>query len=147
MKETGAVLANSMLAPETSNELRYYRAKIYLDKKRNDAAIEDLKQLSGDTRNVYGAEAKYLLAQLYYNTGNYDKAEQEILDYINVSTPHSYWLARSFVLLSDVYVKKEKNIEAKQYLLSLKQSYHADDDIASMVETRLKALEQHQTQQ
>ena len=136
-----------MLAPETSNELRYYRAKVYLDKKRNDAAIEDLKQLSSDTRNVYGAEAKYLLAQLYYNTGNYDKTEQEILDYINVSTPHSYWLARSFVLLSDVYVKKEKNIEAKQYLLSLKQSYHANDDIASMVETRLKALEQPQTQQ
>ena len=147
MKETGGVLANSMLAPETSNELRYYRAKVYLDKKRNDAAIEDLKQLSSDTRNVYGAEAKYLLAQLYYNTGNYDKTEQEILDYINVSTPHSYWLARSFVLLSDVYVKKEKNIEAKQYLLSLKQSYHANDDIASMVETRLKALEQPQTQQ
>lgn len=127
--------------------MRYYRAKVYLDKKRNDAAIEDLKQLSSDTRNVYGAEAKYLLAQLYYNTGNYDKTEQEILDYINVSTPHSYWLARSFVLLSDVYVKKEKNIEAKQYLLSLKQSYHANDDIASMVETRLKALEQPQTQQ
>jgi hypothetical protein len=48
------------------------------------------------------------------------------------------------VLLSDVYVKKDKLIEAKQYLLSLKQSYQADDDIAFMVESRLQALAEKQ---
>lgn len=141
-QETGTVLANSKLAPETANELRYYKAKAHLAQKKNEGAVEDLKVLSNDTRNVYGAEAKYLLGQLYYDTNQYDKAEQEVLDYINVSTPHSYWLARSFILLSDVYVKKEKYIESKQYLLSLKQSYQSDDDIASMIESRLKALEQ-----
>ena len=90
---------------------------------------------------MYGAEAKYQLAQIYYNIKQYDNAEKEVLDYINVSTPHSYWLARSFVLLSDVYMKNEKYIEAKQYLISLKQSYQAKDDIASMIEERLKTLE------
>lgn len=143
--EVGTVLTNSTLAPETANELRYYRAKAYLAQKKNEEAIGDLKKLAGDTRNVYGAEAKYQLAQLYYNTRQYDKAEQEVLDYISVSTPHSYWLARSFVLLSDVYMQKEKYIEAKQYLLSLKQSYQASDDIAAMIESRLKKLEQQTT--
>ena len=94
-----------------------------------------------DTRNIYGAEAKYQLAQLYYNIRQYDNAEKEVLDYISVSTPHSYWLARSFILLSDVYMKSEKYIEAKQYLISLKQSYKANDDIATMIEERLKKLE------
>lgn len=138
--ETGEVLNNSKLAPETAVELRYYRAKAYLATGKKESAIEDLVVLSKDTRNVYGAEAKYLLGQLYYDLQQYDKAEQLVLDYISVSTPHSYWLARSFVLLSDVYVKKERVIEAKQYLLSLKQSYQAKDDIASMIETRLNAL-------
>ena len=64
-----------------------------------------------------------------------------MLDYINVSTPHSYWLARSFVLLADVYMQSEKYIEAKQYLISLKQSYQAKDDITAMIEERLQALE------
>ena len=145
--ETAAVLDNSKLAPETANELRYYRAKASLAQKKNEAAIDDLKKLSTDTRNVYGAEAKYLLGQLYYDTRQYDKAEQEVLDYISVSTPHSYWLACSFILLSDVYIKKEKYIEAKQYLLSLKQSYQASDDIASMISNRLNSLEQATTQQ
>lgn len=141
IKETPQVLANSKLLPETATELRYYRAKAHLFQSKNEGAIEDLKTLSKDTRNVYGAEAKYLLAQLYYNTQQYDNAEKEILDYINVSTPHSYWLARSFILLADVYMRNEKYIEAKQYLISLGQSYQAKDDIASMIEERLKILE------
>jgi hypothetical protein len=50
-------------------------------------------------------------------------------------------LARSFVLLADVYIKKEQYIEAKQYLISLSQSYNAQDDIADMIEERLTTLE------
>ena len=51
---------------------------------------------------MYGAEAKYLVAQTYFDEGETAKAEKEVLEYIEVSTPHAYWLARSFVLLSDV---------------------------------------------
>ena len=141
IKETATVLSNSKLLPETATELRYYRAKAYLAQGKNEGAIEDLRILSKDTRNAYGAEAKYQLAQIYYNIRQYDNAEKEVLDYINVSTPHSYWLARSFILLSDVYMKNEKYIEAKQYLISLRQSYQANDDIASMIAERLEALE------
>ena len=141
IKETAAVLANSKLEPETVTELRYYRAKAYLVQRKNEGAIEDLRILTKDTRSVYGAEAKYQLAQIYYNIKQYDNAEKEVLDYINVSTPHSYWLARSFVLLADVYMKNEKYIEAKQYLISLRQSYQVKDDIAPMIEERLNTLE------
>lgn len=98
--------------------------------------------LGKDTRNVYGAEAKYKVAQIYFDGGQTDKAEQEVLNYIEVSTPHTYWLARSFVLLADVYMKLGRNLDAKQYLLSLKQNYQADDDIAGMIESRLEKLKQ-----
>lgn len=139
--ETAAVLANSRLLPETATELHYYRAKAYMNLDKDEQAIDDLRVLAKDTRNVYGAEAKYMLAQLYYDIRQYDHAEKEVLDYINVSTPHSYWLARSFILLADVYMTNERYIEAKQYLISLRQSYSADDDIETMIEERLKSVE------
>lgn len=63
-----------------------------------------------------------------------------MLDYIEVSTPHAYWLARSFVLLSDIYVKMGRELDARQYLLSLQQNYQADDDIAGMIKSRLAKL-------
>ena len=136
-----SLLAQSKLVPEVENEARYARAKACLDEGKVQEAMGDLTVLAKDTRNVYGAEAKYLLAQLYFDAGETEKAEKEVLDYIEVSTPHAYWLARSFVLLSDIYVKMGRDLDAKQYLLSLKQNYQADDDIQEMIETRLKQLE------
>lgn len=135
-----ALLAESKVAPELSNEARYYRSKAFLHAGQTQEALQDLVVLAKDTRNVYGAEAKYLVAQLYFDAGETAKAEKEILEYIEISTPHTYWLARGFVLLSDVYVKLDRKLEAKQYLLSLQQNYQADDDIAQMIETRLANL-------
>ena len=102
--------------------------------------MADLEILAKDTRTLYGAEAKYLLAQQLYNQGEYAKAEKEILNFIDQSTPHAYWLARSFILLSDVYVALDKKVDARQYLLSLQQNYQADDDIETMIEERLEKL-------
>lgn len=134
------LLTDAKLSPELANEAHYYRAKSYLDAGKSQAAVEDLKALAKDTRNVFGAEAKYHLAQIYFDAGKTDQAEKEVLNYIEVSTPHTYWLARSFVLLSDVYMKMGRNLDAKQYLLSLKQNYQANDDIAGMIESRLSKL-------
>ncbi|MDE5676540.1 tetratricopeptide repeat protein [Phocaeicola sp.] len=134
------LLADAKLAPELFNEAHYYRAKAYLAAGKMEAAMADLNVLAKDTRNVYGAEAKYKVAQLYFDGGQTEQAEQEVLNYIEVSTPHTYWLARSFVLLADVYMKLERNLDAKQYLLSLQQNYQADDDIAGMIESRLEKL-------
>lgn len=135
-----ALLAHNKLVPEIKNEALYCRGKSFIRERKADEGIADLKALATDTRNVYGAEAKYLVAQLYFDRGEVNEAEKEVLDYIEMSTPHAYWLARSFVLLSDVYMKTGRDMEAKQYLLSLKQNYQADDDIAQMIETRLVKL-------
>ncbi len=136
------LLTEAKLSPELGNEAHYYRAKAYLNQQADKKAMDDLKVLAKDTRNLYGAEAKYLVAQLYYNTKEYAAAEKELLDYMEVSTPHSYWLARSFVLLADVYIATGKPADARQYLLSLQQNYQGNDDIENMIETRLHKLNQ-----
>lgn len=135
-----ALLAEAKLSPELRNEALYYRAKAYLNQKADKKAMDDLQLLAKDTRTLYGAEARYLVAQQHYNAGNYAAAEKEILDFIDQSTPHAYWLARSFVLLSDVYVAMDKKLDARQYLLSLQQNYQADDDIEGMINERLEKL-------
>lgn len=135
-----ALLAEAKLSPELRNEALYYRAKAYLSQKADKKAMDDLQLLAKDTRTLYGAEAKYLVAQQWYNAGNYAAAEKEILNFIDQSTPHAYWLARSFILLSDVYVAMDKKLDARQYLLSLQQNYHADDDIEGMINERLEKL-------
>lgn len=134
------LLSEPVVSPELTQEAIYFRARAYMNQNAGEAAMRDLQTLAKDTRNSYGAEAKYLVAKLHYDAAEYGKAEKELLDFIDKSTPHVYWLARGFILLSDTYVAMGKPLDARQYLLSLKQNYQANDDIGEMIETRLKKL-------
>ncbi len=134
------LLKETNLSPEQVSEAKYSRAVSYLAVKEGNKAVADLKDLGKDTRTTYGAEAKYLLAQYYFDTKQPDRAETEINDFIKSGTPHAYWLARGFILLSDLYAAKGDNFQARQYLESLTYNYKGDDDIKGMIEERMLKL-------
>ena len=140
LKAATELLADQRLSPEIEVEARYVRAKAYIALEQDAQALPDLQVLSKDTRTVQGAEAKYLLAQHYYNTNDNAKAEAELMNYIENGTPHQYWLARAFILLADVYIRQDDDFQARQYLTSLQNNYKAQDDIAGMIEDRLSKL-------
>jgi TolA-binding protein len=128
------------ISPETMREAAFSRAKANLALGNRDKAFEELDALAGDTRTKEGAEAKFLVAQMLFEEESYDFCEDEINDFIEMSTPHTYWMARSFILLADLYTTQGKTMEAKQYLLSLQNNYDGDDDIAGMIAERLEKL-------
>ena len=135
------LLSDENISPDWEREALYVRAKCFIDKGDTESAVNDLKKMASDTRSKQGAEAKYLLAQYYFDTKNYDACEKEIQDYIEQSTPHAYWLARSFILIADLYTEQERLIEGKQYLLSLQNNYSGTDDIETLIKERLNRIE------
>jgi TolA-binding protein len=142
-------IVNEILADPKSNaeviaESKYNRAKAYIATGKSNLAIEDLITLSADTRTSIGAEAKYLLASVYFEQGSYPAAEKEVLDFAKKNTPYQYWLARSFIVLSDVYMKQNNDFQAKQYLLSLQRNYKAKDDIQDKINSRLTLISQRE---
>lgn len=135
------LIGKNGIEPEWEREAMFSRAKAHIALGDIDSAMDDLEPLAEDTRTKEGAESKYLLAELMFNDGQLEECEEEIMEYIETSTPHTYWLARSFVLLSDVYITQGKNMEARQYLISLQNNYNEDDDIVGMIEERLSKLD------
>jgi TolA-binding protein len=140
LEAANVLLKEANLSPEIKTEARFLRAKSYLKLGDRDKAVDDLSALSKDTRTEYGAEAKYLLAQVYYDTKEVESAEKELLDYLENGTPHQYWLARGFILLADIYIDKGDDFQARQYLTSLKRNYSGSEDINKMIEERLEKL-------
>ena len=134
------LLKEPKLSPEIMSEARYVRAKAYISLKQENKALADLKEISKDTRTIHGAEAKYLLAQLYYDNKDDKNAETVLMNFIENGTPHQYWLARGFILLADIYIRQGDDFQARQYLTSLKNNYKGDDEIAAMIEDRLGKL-------
>lgn len=138
------IISDSQTKEGTTRQARYYRAKAYLGKGDNTNAIKDLSAIATETSTLEGAEAKYLYAQILFDQGKYSDCEKELDEYIEMSTPHTYWLARSFILLSDVYTKQGKTTTARQYLISLQRNYKDNDDIKDMIESRLAALDKQE---
>jgi len=128
----------------TSSELllqaRLLRAQSYLAEGRADSAVADYQRLTQVPQAVEGAQATVELAQYAYDTKQYESAETVLTRFTDTGTPHAYWLARGFVLLSDVYAATGRSIEARQYLLSLRSNYTESEEINRMIEQRLKSL-------
>lgn len=135
------ILVDNSVSSDLRQEAAYNRAKAYIALGEDNLAINDLRQTSSQVRTASGAESKYLLAEIYFKTGDLDGSEAQIMEFASMNTQQQYWLARSFVLLSDIYVKRGDLFQAKQYLLSLKQNYRTQDDVQTMVEDKLKEIE------
>lgn len=128
------------LSAEEEKEALYFRATANIKLRSGSAAIPDLEVLIKDTRNIYGAQAAYDLANYYYTSGNNVGAEDVLNRFIESGTPHQYWLARGFILLADVYNRKGKTFEGIQYLKSLKENYPgSESDIFEMIDSRLNS--------
>jgi len=135
------------LPSATVNKAYYYKGQSYLALANKPAAKESFEILAKDFSNKYGAEAKYLIAEMYFQDGDLEKAKEEIFDFINKGTSEQYWLAKTFILLSDVYVAENDLFQAKQYLLSISDNYVQEDDILSIVEGKLQLIVEKEEQE
>ena len=136
------ILNDSPQNEETRQEALFCRAKAYVALGQWNRAQSDLRSLAGEVRTAQGAEAKYLLAQSYYEQNQLDDAEAEVMSFTQMNTQQQYWLARALILLSDINLRRGENFQARQYLLALQQNYVLrGDDIQQIVSARLAALD------
>ena len=75
-----------------------------------------------------------------YNPNIMDASKINVLPRVEEPAVMKKGIEYATALRPDVYMKLGRNLDAKQYLLSLKQNYQADDDIAGMIESRLEKL-------
>jgi TolA-binding protein len=136
------ILNDQPLSEDTKNEALYCRAKANVALRQWKAAQPDLKILAAEVRTAQGAEAKYLLAQSYYELQQPDEAEAQVMAFTQMNTQQQYWLARALVLLSDINRDRGELFQARQYLLVLQQNYTRTDDIRSLITERLAKLDE-----
>ncbi|MBQ4005187.1 MAG: tetratricopeptide repeat protein [Muribaculaceae bacterium] len=108
---------------------------------KSEQAMADLKKLAADPQSEVGAQAAVELATMQFEAGNYKQAERTLNNFIDAGTPHSYYLAKGFLLLSDIYAKQGKTADAIDYLQSLRTNYPGKEkEIFDAIDSRLKSL-------
>lgn len=132
---------------ELLREAIFTRAKAYYSLNRSDDAIADFRRVAVEVVSAEGAESKYRIAELLNRQGNTDEAEKTALELIDQKTPHQYWMARVFLLISDISYKKGDMLQARATLKSLNDYYGIDNDgILDEVNAKLASLDEQQKQ-
>ncbi len=116
------------VSAEIMRNARQIKSKSLIMQRKTDEAMPELNELAKDTRSVEGAEARYQIAQLLYNQNKHTEAEKAIFDFAETNSPHQYWVAKSFILLSDIYIAKKDNYQAISTLQSILDNYENKSD-------------------
>jgi len=121
------LLKQNGLKESLTNEAHLLVARSALEINNDKLAEEQFKKIAGAANKRIAAEANYHLAVLDYRTGQYDQAENRIFEISEKYAGQNEWLAKSFVLLADVYVKTGNLFQAKQTLQSIIDNYDGKD--------------------
>ncbi|MEE2700396.1 MAG: tetratricopeptide repeat protein [Bacteroidota bacterium] len=83
-------------------------------------------ELRENSETGIGAEAAYMLAYLNFLNDSLQRAENAIYSLANDFTA-DYWIAKGFILLSDIYAQKGNAFQAKATLESIIENYEGEE--------------------
>lgn len=136
------VMAN--ISTNQNNQANYILGKSYYDKKDYAEALKHFEICSQIDNTATGAECGYLSAICLYNLNKLDEAEEKVFEVSDNFSSHLQWTAKSFIVLSDVYVAKDNTFQAKETLKSVIDNYPKDDkhysDIINEAQNKLNII-------
>jgi TolA-binding protein len=117
-----------------------YAGKAYLQKGDTTGAIKEFSYTVANTKTIDAAEAKYNIANIEYMRGRYKASQKTCFDLVKELPNYDYWVAKTFILLSDDYIALKDDFQAKATLQSIIENYKANDDILPTAKQKLDSL-------
>jgi TolA-binding protein len=120
---------------------QYAKASILNRQGKEKEAMTIYKRLSSEVKSAEGAEARFRVIEAEFKAKNYDKAEKMVYDFSDSKTPQNYWLAKSFILLGDIYLARQDGFQARATYQSVVDGYSpADDGIVAEAKSRIAKM-------
>lgn len=112
------MLRKQKLNDEIRSEVLTYTGMSYLKLDMYNQSFNTYLGLL-NSNDKYGAEGKYYLAYIEFMRGNLDSSEVYINLLLNQVPAYDYWIAKSFILWSDIYISRGDSYQAKVSLASV----------------------------
>ncbi|MFZ4798036.1 MAG: tetratricopeptide repeat protein, partial [Bacteroidia bacterium] len=116
-------------------------ARFYMQRNKPDSAWADFNYLLKENKEKpIGAEANYNIALIQYLRKDYKASSKTIFELNDNFSKYEFWVAKAFILLSDVYVAQKDYFQAKATLQSVIDEY-SKDDLKIIALEKLKKIE------
>lgn len=102
-----------------TNKASLYLGKSAMARGDFDGAKDEFLNTLNSARDEYGAEAKYLLAEIFYKQKEHKQCYETLISLNNDFAAYEEWVGKSFLLLSDNFVATNDVFQARHTLQSL----------------------------
>lgn len=124
---------------ESLSNLILGKSYYFLDK--HQEAQDWLILLITDSPNVYGAEAKYYIAKIFYEQEDYTHSLQTLFELTGGYSTYELWVGRAFLLMADNYMATNEDFQATATLSSLVENSPIES-IVEKARVKLKTIEE-----
>lgn len=135
----GKLLTSEKLDDKMKLEAMMIRANSFYYSDEMLLAKSEFRKVAELSTGQQGAEAKFKSAEIGFRLNDNDQAEKEVFELSNRYTAYDYWVAKGFILLADVYVKKGNEFQAKQTLQSIIDNYEGSE-LREIAADKLKTI-------
>ncbi len=122
------------------NKASLYLGKTALARGDFEGAKDEFLNTLNAARDEFGAEAKYLLAEIFYNQKQYKQCYETSMGLINDFATYDLWVGKAFLLLADNFAAQDDIFQARATLQSLDK--FPLPSIKDEAKAKLKQLEQ-----
>jgi len=141
MKYAEIVTTENLATNEEKATAHYYLGKTLYTKKELDKAFDNFKKVSALATNNQAAESRYLMADIFFQKQQFIEAENQCNAANKENKYYPYWIAKSLLLLSDIYVHKNDLFNARAAIEAVIENFKDDEGLLKNATEKLKALE------
>lgn len=141
VRASAGLPASKVLTPAELTEVKGMLARALYEQENYPEALKGYRELATEVQTAGGAEAMFRVADILFRQGKLDEAQKVVFDFGAKKSPQLYWMAKSYLVLSDIYVARKDSFMARQTLQSLMDNYGvADDGILESAREKLKGI-------
>ncbi len=143
--------AQQVLASESAGqadlvEAHYYLAKVYDEQHDLTKAFAEYSIVSKE-KSLIGAEAGYRMAEIYFRQSNLTAAEEQCYAVLKQKPGYDYWIAKSYLLIADIFESDSDYFQAKSTLQSIIDNYKGADEIVAVAREKLSKVTEQEAAQ
>jgi len=132
------------VSADVLREADYIWAKSLMATSQRAEALKKFADLAMSPSTDEGAEAKFILIQDIFDTGDFDKVESAVYEFSQKAGNQSYWLAKSYIVLGDTFLERGMISQAQATFESIRDGYEPTgptDDVLDNVKIRLQRIQ------
>jgi tetratricopeptide (TPR) repeat protein len=134
------ILEKGKVNAGAENKASLYLGKTAMARGDYEGAKDEFLSTLNNAQDEYGAEAKYSLAELFYQNKEYKQCYETLVSLNKDFAAYSDWVGKSYLLLADDFLAMNDSFQAKGTLKSLIDNFPSPA-VKEQAKEKLKKLE------